>query len=63
MQTLRLDQRQTARQGKLFHCIGQRSQAAPGGSIGLRQNERDVVAGAGETRECNRGELGCAGEN
>jgi hypothetical protein len=63
MQTLRLDQRQTSRQGKLLHRIGQWSQAAPGGSIGLRQNERDVVAGAGETRECNRGELGCAGEN
>jgi hypothetical protein len=43
-------------------CTRDGLQSAPGGSIGLRQNECNVVSGFDQSCERDRRELGRAGE-
>ena len=44
-------------------ALGAGLQAAAGGPVGLRQDQRDVVAGVEQARQRARGELGRAGED
>jgi hypothetical protein len=55
-------QRESALYCELFDGATRRSHAAARGPVGLRQDERYLMAGISKTCKRNRGEFGCAGE-
>ena len=59
----RLEHGEPALRREMLDRARRRSHAAAGRPVGLRQNERDVVAGVQQARQRARGELGRAGED
>ena len=63
LETLRLEQRQSALRGENLYRAWRRSQAAAGRPIRLRQYQRDVVARTEQARQRALGEGRGTGEN
>ena len=62
-QTARLEDGQASRLGEALDGPGTGTQAATRGSVGLRQNQRNDVAGVDQRVKRARGEIRCAGED
>jgi hypothetical protein len=63
LQRRRLIERETPAGGKLFHGTRRRPPSAAGGTIRLRQDQSDFVAGVQQRRQGERREFGSAGED